>query len=56
MLWAKRAWWWGAGLFMQVKELMEEEEGIFAGWLPRSIAAQEGRSTERSLLEQDRET
>ena len=24
-LWAERAWRWGAGSFMQVKELMEEE-------------------------------
>ena len=54
VLWAKRAWRWGAGSFMQVKELMEEEkEGIFVGWLPRSIAAQEGSSTERSFLRQE---
>ena len=47
----------GAGSFMQVKELTEEEkEGIFAGWLPRPIAARGERSTERNFLEQDRET
>ena len=38
-----------------VKEILENEE-IIAGYLPQSIVAQEGSSTERNFLEQDRET
>ena len=54
VLWAKRAWRWGVGSFMQVKELMDKEkEGIFACWLPWPIAARGGRSTERSFLRQE---